>query len=553
MKPSMLPSPDKRRTTRNPIAAVMVTIGFLAFATTGLRAEMRPNIIFLLTDDQQDNTLGAMGHPYVQTPRLDGLMQDSARFKNAYIATPVCCPSRVSYFTGLPERVHGVGFTSSYNLTEAQWERSYPALLRAGGYFTGFVGKFGVEYYTFKGRAAEKFDFWWGHDGWTKFFPKDFKSGSTTPYHVAENDLITPIMGEAMTKFLDTAPTGKPFCLSVSFNVPHGSQVTSMFTDYPNWQKMTRPASQNPQLRGSPFYDSLYRDLEIPLPADAGTDPYRFIPKAILDQDKGRANATYVYDYDLATLREHHLRYYQTITGLDHVIGGLLDELEKRGLAGNTVILFGSDHGLLMGEYGMGGKALLYDMASKIPCLVHDPRVPAEKRGRELDQLVSSLDYTRTILDYAGIEAPVEMEGRSLRPLVEGREAEWRDELFLESLFTMRDNPFQEGLRTQRWKYIRLYDGVGNYLEKDVDFQNRGPDFEMLFDLEADPTEHHNLASDPNHAVILSELREKTAKQSVAINQRRETYRASFPQPPRGKPAPRAKAKAGKAAKEPAE
>lgn len=493
----------------------------------------RPNIIFLLTDDQRDNTLGAMGHPFVKTPNLDALMRESVRFKNAYIATPVCSPSRVSFFTGMPERVHGVGFSSSYDLTEQQWEQSYPALLRKGGYHTGFVGKFGVEYYTFKGKAAEKFDFWWGHDGWTKFLPKDHDTPSTTPYHHAKADIITPIMGEAMTKFLDSAPADKPFCLSVSFNVPHGSQTTSMFSEYPGWNRMTRPASENPKLKGSLFYDTLYRDINIPLPAATCTDPYLFIPQFIMDQDKGRRNQTYPYNYDLATCREHHIRYHQTITGLDHVIGGLLADLKKRGLDHNTIILFGSDHGLIMGEYGMGGKELLLDLSAKIPCLVHDPRTPREQRGRQLEHLVSSLDYTRTILDYAGIEPPPGMEGRSLRPLVEGRDTPWRDELFLESLFTMRDNPFQEGIRTQRWKYIRFYDGKMSFKEADVDFNGRAPGFEMLFDLQADPAEQRNLAADPEHAVILAELRQKTAAQSIAINQRREVFMKSNPVQPR--------------------
>jgi arylsulfatase A-like enzyme len=487
-------------------------------------ASDKPNIIFLLTDDQRDNTLGAMGHPFVQTPHLDALMRDSVRFKNTYTATPVCSPSRVSFFTGMPERVHGVGFSSSYDLTEQQWERTYPALLRKSGYFTGFVGKFGVEYYAFKGRAAEKFDFWWGHDGWTKFLPKEHDTPSTTPYHHAKADIITPIMGEAMTKFLDTAPGDRPFCLSVSFNVPHGSQVTSMFTNYPEWHEMKRPANANPKLKGSPFYDTLYRDIAIPLPTDTCTDPYRFIPKFIMDQDKGRRNQTYSYDYDLATCREHHIRYYQTITGLDHVIGGLLADLKKRGLDQNTVILFGSDHGLIMGEYGMGGKELLLDLSAKIPCLIHDPRTPQEQRGRELDHLVSSLDYTRTILDYAGIAAPAQMEGRSLRPLVEGKVSAWRDELFLESLFTLRDNPFQEGLRTARWKYIRFYDGKVGFKEADVDFTDRAPEFEMLFDLQIDPAERQNLATDPQHTALLAELRQKTATESVAINQRRQAF-----------------------------
>lgn len=499
-----------------------------SIAVANSEAAVRPNIIFLLTDDQRDNTLAGMGHPFVKTPNLDQLMQDSVRFTNAYVAEPVCAPSRVSLLTGMHERVHGVGFTSSYQLTEAQWDRSYPALLRNAGYYTGFIGKFGVEYYTFKGQAPKKFDFWYGHDGWTKFFPKDFKSPSCRPYHSANEDIITFIMGEAMTTFLDSIPSSQPFCLSVSFNVPHGSQTTSMYPDYPKWHDMARPANENPKLKGNPFYDTLYREQLISIPGDTCTDPYRFIPRRILDQDKGRRNQTYTYDYDRDTCLEHHIRYYQTISGLDHVIGNLLDEIRRRGLAENTVILFGSDHGLLMGEYGMGGKALLFDLASKIPCLIHDPGLSPELRGRELTQLVSSLDFTRTILDYAQVAPTPFMSGRSLRPLVEGQQTPWREELFLESLYTGRDNPFQEGVRQGKWKYIRMFDGVVSYDEQDVQFGDRVPDFEMLFDLESDPGERHNLVGSNEHDRILNQLRQKCAQQSREINQQRVRFREAM-------------------------
>jgi arylsulfatase A-like enzyme len=488
-------------------------------------APPRPNIIFLFTDDQRDNSFGAMGHPFVKTPNVDRLLRQSVRFRNAYTAEPVCAPSRVSLFSGMHERIHGVGFTSSYQLTDAQWEQTYPALLRKAGYHTGFVGKFGVEYYTFRGQASERFDFWWGHDGWTRFLPKDANTPSCTPYHDAKNDVITFIMGEAMTKFFDGIPANKPFCLSVSFNVPHGSQTTSMYPDYPDWKRMSRPANGNPKLRGSPFYDELYRNLDFSIPDETGTDPYRFIPKFIMDQDQGRRTRTYQYSYTVPTCREHHVRYYQTITGLDHIIGIMLDDLKRRGLSNDTVILYGSDHGLLMGEYGMGGKALLYDLASKIPCFVFDPNLPEERQGLQCDELVSSLDITRTILDYAGVAAPEFMQGASLRPLVDGSDVSWRDELFLESLYTGRDTPFQEGIRFGKWKYIRMYDGKSPYNESHVNFADRRPDFEMLFDLEADPNEMANLIGSHADSQLLPLLRKRCAAHSQMLNERRRNFK----------------------------
>ncbi len=483
----------------------------------------RPNIIFLFTDDQRDGTFRALGHPVVRTPNVDRLIRRGVLFRNTYVAAPVCAPSRVSVFTGLPQRVHGVGFSSSYRLTEDQWSDTYPARLRENGYYTGFIGKFGVEYYTFRGATDEKFDFWHGHDGWTKFFPKQHNSPSTRPYHNAEHDMITMIMGEAMQRFLATAPEEEPFCLSVSFNVPHGSQTTSMYTGYPGWRDMLRPANENPRLRGHPIYGSLYRDTALPVPDAVGSDPYRHIPRRMLDQEKGRKD-TYGYSYDERTAREHHVRYAQVITGLDRVVGNLVETLEERGLADSTILVFASDHGLLMGEYGMGGKGLLYDLTAKIPCFIYDPRLPASERGKTIDRLVSTLDLPVTMLDYADVEVPEEMQGRSLVPLVNGTDTNWRRELFLESLFTMRDNPFSEGIRRGKWKYIRMYDGIHPYDEEALEFSGREPGFEQLFNLRTDPGERTNLIEKCEGTEVLEDLRERVSRRSRSLNARRDEY-----------------------------
>ena len=123
-----------------------------------------------------------------------------------------------------------------------------------------------------------------------------------------------------------------------------------------------------------------------------------------------------------------------------------------------------------------------------------------------------------------GVAAPQFMQGQSLRPLVEGKEVPWREELFLESLYTGRDTPFQEGIRFKNWKYIRMYDGVQGYREQDVNFAHRSPEFEMLFDLDDDPREMNNLVSSAAHAEILTTLRNKCARYSQALNLRRKGF-----------------------------
>lgn len=481
-----------------------------------------PNIIFLLADDLRDDMFAAMGHPLVQSPNIDKLIQQGVRFKNTYIAEPVCSPSRTSLFNGMYERMHGVGFSSSYQLTEEQWENSYPAIMRKNGYYTGFIGKFGVEYYDFDNK--EKYDYFYGHDGLTKFFPKEYDSPSCKTYHQAQHDIITAIMGEAINNFLDSAGNKSPFCLSVSFSVPHGSQTKSMYTGFDKFYTMSRPANLNPKLQGHPVYDTLYRNVNIKIPETTGSDPYQYIPKYMLDQNKGR-DMVYVFSYTDSTCYEHHIRYYQTITGIDKIIGEMMKKLEQQGIADNTIIIFASDHGLLMGEYGMGGKALLYDLTSKIPFFIYDPRLPENLRGQQRQELISSLDIPATMLDYAGLPVPEQMQGRSIVPLLNNETVAWRDELFLESLFTMRDNPFCEGIRQGDWKYIRMYDGVNPYREEDLYFSGIDPGFEQLFNVKDDPGETNNLIEQYQSSEMLKGFREKVSNYAEEMNRQRQDYK----------------------------
>lgn len=456
----------------------------------------RPNVLFVLTDDQRDNSFSGMGHEWVETPHIDTLLSKGMRFSKAYIAEPTCCPSRAAILLGCHERMNRNGFSSRHKMTASQWEDSYPELLRTAGYKTGYVGKWHVKLDNLN--FENMFDFWDGHNGHGPFYFDQVTADGevrkiTTNRHHTDNAL----------QFLREERGDGPFCLSVCFATPHGSKVKSMHT-------VTEPASKHAVLKDHPIYGGKYRDLDITYPQQQFIDPYAHIPREVMDQDKGR-NKTYSYVYDPETGKEHHYRYYQMITEIDQMLGELVGELEAQGLADNTIIIYASDHGVLMGEYGMGGKGLLYDLSMKFPCFVYDPKAPQKYRGITSEELVSSLDLALTILDYAGVEPGPYMTGRSLKPLVRGEKMDvpWRKDLFLENLYLGRDTPHQEGVVDGEWKYIRCYKTHPRDYATKIGEHAGEPVFEMLFNLVDDPEEMNNRTNDPECKEKLAELRKR--------------------------------------------
>ena len=215
--------------------------------------------------------------------------------------------------------------------------------------------------------------------------------------------------------FLKQRPEGKPFCLSICFNLPHRAGTGS----------------------------TAYRGREYALPAN-------YTPKANIRAPRLPADVLYgqhrqhSYDYvdTEADLREHQVRCYQTITGIDGVPGSLREQLTRLGLNRNTVIVFASDHGIMEGEFGLGGKALSDEPCLRIPMIVMDPRLPEARRGQRAQQLAQSIDVAPTLLDLAGAPIPSTMQGRSLTPLLRGERTPWRQYAFAENLWsTVFGNP----------------------------------------------------------------------------------------------------------------
>jgi len=430
----------------------------------------RPNILFILTDDQRWNALGCMGDPNIQTPNIDRLGRQGVRFRNHFVTTSICCCSRASIFTGQYERRHGIAdFAKPF--TPAQWAQTYPALLRKHGYRTGFIGKFGVGNAKAVAAMEKEFDYWRGVPGQGGRYFIDPKDPSRTHQ--------TARMGSQALEFLQNNPANQPFCLSISFTAPHARDHM--------------PREYTPDDRDEP----LYANQTIPHPP-AATDAYfEKLPKSV-QTSEGRTR--WHWRFDTPEKFQRNTRdYYRLITGIDREVGRIMAELQTRGLAANTVVIFTSDNGYFLGDRGLAGKWFMYEESLRDPLIIYDPREPVDNRSRTEDAMTLNIDFAPTMLDLAGIAPPPGMQGRSLVPLTRNQHPSgWRSEFFYEHHFGPNIIPPSEGVRTERWAYIR--------------WLNENHPIEELFDLKADPLEGHNLAADPQHAETLAHVRAKWQK-----------------------------------------
>jgi arylsulfatase A-like enzyme len=188
--------------------------------------------------------------------------------------------------------------------------------------------------------------------------------------------------------------------------------------------------------------------------------------------------------------------YYRLITGMDREIGRIVDAVARRGWDRQTLWIFTSDNGFFLGERGMADKWLMYEESIRVPLIIMDPRLPPQLQGRKVDAMALNIDIAPTVLDWAGIPVPQSMQGKSLRPWVEGQNVSpWRRDFFYEHHTLPKLIPPSEGVRTERWSYIR-------WLAQE-------PVIEELYDIQADPRQERNLAGLAEYRATLEELRRR--------------------------------------------
>ncbi|MCH6234699.1 sulfatase [Cognataquiflexum rubidum] len=443
---------------------ILTIVFILSLDLLGFSQDDRPNIIFILTDDQRWDALGFAGNQLIHTPEMDRLAAEGIFFENAFVTTPICAASRASILTGTYERTHGYTFGQG-EIKQPFIDQSYPALMRNSGYNTGFFGKFGVNYSGFE----ELFDIGENYDRLDRYKDRRgyfYKTLGVDTVH------LTRYTGQKAIEFIRQAPQEKPFMLSLSFSAPHAHDPAE---EQYFWEKE---------------FDSLYASQHFP--ESPLSDPEYFEAQPTYVREGENRNRWY-WRFDTEEKYQRSMKgYFRMISEIDNEIGLIREELSKQGKDKNTVIIFMSDNGYFLGERQLAGKWLMYDNSLRVPMIIYDPR---SVQGRKVNDLVLNIDIAPTIFDLAGLDKPNSWQGLSLVGFLgENSSNLGREDFICEHLWQVDIIPPSEGLRTKDWKYFRYIND---------------PQHEELYDLKSDPLEKNNLALNPTFNSRLMEMRRK--------------------------------------------
>jgi arylsulfatase A-like enzyme len=447
---------------------ILLILSFLAVNSQAQNKVSKPNIIFILTDDQRFDALGYAGNKYAHTPEMDKLAREGSYFKKALVTTPICAASRASILSGMQERSHRYTFQTG-NIKQEYMENTYPKVLKNAGYHTGFFGKFGVKY----DQNEQLFNEYEDYDRNGKYTDKRgyfFKTLGKDTVH------LTRYTGQKGIDFIEKAPTDKPFCLSLSFSAPHAHDNAP---DQYFYDEQTAHLLENVSID----------------PPKLGEDKYFNAQPEGVKAGFSRLRWTWRFD-NPAKYQQMVKGYFRMIAGIDLEIAKIRAELKKKGLDKNTVIIVMGDNGYFLGERQLADKWMMYDNSIRVPLIIYDPRTP---KHQDVDEMALNVDVPATILDMAGLKQPKNYHGKSLLPIVSSkRKTLNRDTILIEHLWEFVSIPPSEGIRTNDWKYFRYVNDKS---------------WEELYYLKNDPQEINNLVKNDKYSLVLNKLRQETAAQ----------------------------------------
>jgi arylsulfatase len=478
-------------------AALGATFSPMVQCAAEERKKDKLNVLFLMTDEQHWQSLSSTGNQYVETPNMDRLGAEGARFDNATCVTPYCSPSRASILTGLCPHTHDIllNVSPGRNTQPALPQEAFPnteTMLHDRGYSTGHRGKW---------HLGDKGDFdcydSMGYAGPGRQYaqmlnqelpPGDFKDHPSPGKYLNRPVEMTPRVEKGYRDFHGLPKNRLAYISTIGRSlVPPEllpetqitNQVLGLIDEHAEENFMITASWSPPHdlwVMPEPYYSMVDRS-QVKLPGSFDMPEWdQRGPSKRLGNIMGPEG-----------LREYAAIYHGMVKYIDDQLGRVLQRLDERGLAENTLVIFTTDHGDMVGAHGCIGKSIFsfYDDLVRIPLLM---RLPGQiKPGTVVGNPVSQVDFMPTIMDYASLPIPDEIHGASMRPLVEGRDVPWRDYAFCQ-----RANQGRM-LRTDRYKFF-LRDKAGVV---------------ALYDLKEDPHEDKNLAKDAGYTKTVREMHER--------------------------------------------
>jgi iduronate 2-sulfatase len=447
----------------------------LLIISPGADAVEKPNVLFISVDDMNNN-LGTYGHPVVKSPNIDRLASQGVRFDSAYCQFPLCGPSRASLMTGLrPDTIQVFDLTKTFRKSKPD-AVTLPQLFMKNGYFTARVGK--IYHYQVPGDiGTDGLDdpASWNHrvnpsgrDRTDKKLVVNLTPGRTLGIGLdylrseAKDEELTDGMVTTETIKLLEKHRDKPFFIAAGFYLPH-----------------------LPFIAPAKYFD-LY-------PIDKVN-----VPKGPLDYVKELpAGAVSMRPWPWMGVSESQLRdavqaYWACITYVDAQVGLLLDTLDRLKLTENTIVVFWSDHGYHVGEHGLVKKQSLFENSARAPLIISGPGLKG--KGKASPRTVEFIDIYPTLAELANLTPPAELDGKSLKPLLDNPTAKWDRPAFTQ---VWRGTYPGHSVRTERYRYTEW---------------DNGKQGAQLYDYETDPEEKKNLVNDPDHAAKVEELRQLISK-----------------------------------------
>ena len=456
-------------------------LGLMAASPVLRAAGSRPNILYIMADDHASHAIGAYGSKINRTPNIDRIAQGGMRMNNCFCTNSICTPSRGVILTGQYSHITGVK-TLADGLDPAR--QNVAKLLKSSGYQTGMVGKWHLK------NDPSGFDYWNILPGQGLYHdPVMIEAGRKQKHTGYATDIIT----DFSLDFLKRRDRNKPFFLMCHHKAPHrpwqpdrkhanmyeADTIPEPFNLYDHYEHRSRAAANSTLKVGENMNKT---DLKRDIPPDL----------------KGDALRKWAYQYYIKD-------YLRCIASVDDNVGRMLDYLDAEGLAKDTIVIYTSDQGFFLGDHGFFDKRFMYEESLRMPFLVRYPGTI--RAGSTNDDLVLNLDFAETFLDYAGVKAPADMQGRSFRPVLEGHTPrDWRTSMYYRYWMHLADHgvPAHYGVRTKQHKLIYYYGkalGSAGAIDRDTE-----PEWE-LFDMVKDPQEMNNVYSDPAYAGVVKTLK----------------------------------------------